>query len=256
MRYLIAILVMMTVLLASISCSQAEEGTIPGNGDLQPITQPKPSQRPPSRKQRPPEGNQRPPSRKRRPPGGKPASTEPEAASTQPEPAPETRGEKTPGEEGYREANPETSGETGTVIPPSEVGAETKGSRGDPRATLAPDMDVVAASGRSPKSPDWHKERVQMQLKAGEVDDNQRWQEYLDFVEEYRGPPVHATNLSNRQIITVLDRQGNPVPNAQVNISRRSDGTGATLTKRTYADGRTMFFPLEGLDPGDGDEKR
>ena len=82
------------------------------------------------------------------------------------------------------------------------------------------------------------------------MDDNQRWQEYLDFVEEYRGPPVHATNLRNRQIITVLDRQGNPVPNAQVNISRRSDGTGATLTKRTYADGRTMFFPLEGLDPG------
>ena len=42
MRYLIAILVMMTVLLASISCSQAEEGTIPGNGDLQPITQAQP----------------------------------------------------------------------------------------------------------------------------------------------------------------------------------------------------------------------
>ena len=42
MRYLIAILVMMTVLLASISCSQAEEGTIPGNGDLEPITQTQP----------------------------------------------------------------------------------------------------------------------------------------------------------------------------------------------------------------------
>ena len=231
MRYLIAILVMMTVLLASISCSQAEEGTIPGNGDLQPITQAQPASTEPE-----------------------PASTEPEPASTQPEPAPETRGEKTPGEEGYREANPETSGETGTVILPSEVGAETKGNRGDPGTTLkdssaAPDMDV-AATGSPPRSPDWHKEQVQMELKAGEVDDNQRWQEYLDFVEEYRGAPVHATNLSNRQIITVLDRQGNPVPNAQVNISRRSDGTGATLTKRTYADGRTMFFPLEGLDPG------
>ena len=253
MRYLIAILVMMTVLLASISCSQAEEGTIPGNGDLQPITQAQPASTEPEAA----------------PTEGEPASTEPEAAptqpeagptetepaSTEPEPAPETRGEETPGDEGYRETNPETSGETGTAILPSEVWAETKGSRGDPGTTLedssaTPDMDVVAASGRSPRSPDWHKERVQMQLKAGEVDDNQRWQEYLDFVEEYRGPPVHATNLSNRQIITVLDRQGNPVPNAQVNISRRSDGTGATLTKRTYADGRTMFFPLEGLDPG------
>ena len=249
MRYLIAILVMMTVFLASISCSGASEGTIPGNGDLQPITQAQPASTEPDAA----------------PTGGEPTSTEPEAAptggkpaSTEPEAAPETRGEETPGEEGYREASPETSGETGTVILPSEVGektgAEMKGSRGDRGTTTedssaAPDMDV-AATGSPPRSPDWHKERVQMELKAGEVDDNQRWQEYLDFVEEYRGPPVHATNLSNRQIITVLDRQGNPVPNAQVNISRRSDGTGATLTKRTYADGRTMFFPLEGLDPG------
>ena len=251
MRYLIAILVMMTILLASISCSQAEEGTIPGNGDLQPITQAQPASTEPEAA--PTGGEPASTEPETAPTGGEPASTEPEAAST--EPAPETRGEETPGDEGYREANPETSGETGTVIPPSEVWAETKGSRGDPGTTLedssmAPDMDVVAATGSSSRSPDWHKERIQMELKAGEVDDNQRWQEYLDFVEEYQGPPVHATNLRNRQIITVLDRQGNPVPNAQVNISRRADGTGATLTKRTYADGRTMFFPLEGLDPG------
>ena len=253
MRYLIAILVMMTVLLASISCSQAEEGTIPGNGDLEPITQAQPASTEPEAA--PARGEPASTEPEAAPTGGEPAPTEPEPASTEPEPAPETRGEETPGDEGYRGTN----GETGTRILPGEVGektgAETKGSRGDPGATLedsstAPDMDVVAASGRSPRSPDWHKERVQAELKAGEVDDNQRWQEYLDFVEEYRGPPVHATNLSNRQIITVLDRQGNPVPNAQVNISRRSDGTGATLTKRTYADGRTMFFPLEGLDPG------
>ena len=242
MRYLIAILVMMTVLLASISCSQAEEGTIPGNGDLEPITQTQPESTEPETA----------------PTEGKPASTEPEAApiggepaSTEPETAPETRVEEIPGDEGYREAKPET----GTVTLPSEAWTETKGSRGDPGTNLedsstAPDMDVVAASGPSPRSPARHKERIQTELKAGEVDDNQRWQEYLDFVEEYQGPPVHATNLSNRQIITILDRQGNPVPNAQVSISRRSDGTGATLTKRTYADGRTMFFPLEGLDPG------
>ena len=67
MRYLIAILVMMTVLLASISCSQAEEGTIPGNGDLQPITQAQPASTEPEAA----------------PTGGEPASTEPEAASTE-----------------------------------------------------------------------------------------------------------------------------------------------------------------------------
>ena len=124
MRYLIAILVMMTVLLASISCSQAEEGTIPGNGDLQPITQAQPASTEPEAA----------------PTEGEPASTEPEApptqpeaaptetepASTEPEPAPETRGEEIPGDEGYRETNPETSGETGTVILPSEVWKKQK----------------------------------------------------------------------------------------------------------------------------------
>ena len=263
MRYLIAILVMMTVLLASISCSQAEEGIIPGNRDLQPITQDQPASTEPEAAPTGGEPESTEPEAtstggepastelEATSTGGEPASTEPEAAptggepaSTQPEPAPETRGEETPSEEGYRETNPETSGETSTVIQKSEAWTETKGSRG------APGGADVAASGRSPRSPDWHKERVQAELRAGEVDDNQRWQEYLDFVGEYWGPPVHTTNLRNRQIITVLDRQGNPVPNAQVNISRRSDGTGATLTKRTYADGRTMFFPLEGLDPG------
>ena len=250
MRYLIAILVMMTVLLASLSCRQAGEGKIPGNGDLEPITQAQPASTEPETASTEPEAMSTEPEA---------MSTEPEAMSTEPETAP-TGGEpaSTELEATSTESEP-ASTDSGTVILPNEGWAETKGSRGDPGTTLedssaapgaAPGTDLVAASGRSPRSPDWHRERIQMQLKAGEVDDNQRWQEYLDFALEYRGPPVHATNLSNRQIVTVLDRQGNPVPNAQVNISRRSDGTGATLTKRTYADGRTMFFPLQGLDPG------
>ena len=235
MRYLIAILILITVPLASISCSSGVgEKTNPGNGDLQPITQAEPE----------------------------PASTEPGAASTEPEPAPKTQGMETPGDEdyreteAYRETDRETDGETGMRIPPGETGEKMKGNRGDPGMTglenMLEDSSAAdwAATGDSPRSPDRHRERVQMKLKAGEVDDNQLWQEYLEFTLEYQGPSVHTTNLSNRQIITVIDRQGNPVPNAQVKIGRRSDGTGATLTKRTYADGRTMFFPLEGLDPG------
>ena len=82
-------------------------------------------------------------------------------------------------------------------------------------------------------------------LKAGEVDDNDRWEEYLDFVQDYQGPDVHTTNISDRQIVTVLDREGKPVPNAWVTISQGSDNTKAVQSNRTYADGRTMFFPQE-----------
>ena len=69
MRYLIAILVMMTVLLASISCRQAGEGKILGNGDLEPITQAQPASTEPEAGLT----------------GGEPASTELETASTEPE---------------------------------------------------------------------------------------------------------------------------------------------------------------------------
>ena len=250
MRYLTAILVLMTVLLASISCGGASEGTIPGNGDLQPITEAQPAspgEEPPTTGGKPATTGEEQTST-----GGEPASTGGEPATTGWEPAPETRREKTPGDGGYGEANPETNRETGARIIPGQVEekpeTETNGNRDDHEIYTENRSGDDTRS--SPRSPDRHKKHVQAELKAGEVDDNQRWQEYLDFVEEYRGPPIHATNLSKRQIITVIDRQGNPVPNAQVNISRRSDGTGATLTKRTYADGRTMFFPLEGLDPG------
>ena len=77
-------------------------------------------------------------------------------------------------------------------------------------------------------------------LKAGEVDDNQRWNEYLQFTKDYDGHPVHRTNLADRRIITVLDRDGNPVPNAIITVSDNGKHLAEYLT---YADGRTLIFP-------------
>lgn len=84
-------------------------------------------------------------------------------------------------------------------------------------------------------------------LKAGEVDDNERWADYLRFVDRYEGPEVRRTDLRDRQMVTVLDRDGNPVPNAEVRVG---GGDGKLLwTSLTYADGRTMFFPGERPGP-------
>ena len=102
-----------------------------------------------------------------------------------------------------------------------------------------PPLDTGKHGGR-PMQP-------QPDLKAGEVDDNQRWSEYLQFTKDYEGPPVHRTNLADRRIITVLDRDGNPVPNAIVTVS----DNGKKLTEYlTYADGRTLIFP-EALTAGE-----
>ena len=72
------------------------------------------------------------------------------------------------------------------------------------------------------------------------MDDNQRWNEYLQFVADYEGPPLHPTSLADRQIIIVLDREGNPVPNALVTVSDKGKELAEYLT---YADGRTLLFP-------------
>ena len=95
-----------------------------------------------------------------------------------------------------------------------------------------PPLDTGKHSGRPM--------RPQQDLKAGEVDDNQRWSEYLQFTMDYEGPPVHPTNLADRRIITVLDRDGNPVPNALVAVSDNGKRLAEYLT---YADGRTLIFP-------------
>ena len=80
----------------------------------------------------------------------------------------------------------------------------------------------------------------QVSISAGEVDDNQRWAEYMKYREEYDGPPVHSLDVSERYIITVIDAEGHPVPNATV---RASTGKVDLFEGRAYANGQTIFFP-------------
>ena len=87
-------------------------------------------------------------------------------------------------------------------------------------------------------------------LSAGEVDDNERWEEYLEYLEQYGGPPVHRVDVSERYIITVLDNSGRPVPNALVRVSSNGDDLFAAPT---YANGQTLFFP-KALALGEGVE--
>ena len=78
-------------------------------------------------------------------------------------------------------------------------------------------------------------------LSAGEIDDNQRWDDYLRYRSEYVGPPIHEVDVSERYTITVLDSHNRPVPNAKVRVSA---GETSVFEGRTYANGQTLFFPL------------
>ena len=78
-------------------------------------------------------------------------------------------------------------------------------------------------------------------ISAGEIDDNQRWVEYIKYREGYEGPQVNDFDVSERYIITVVDADGYPVPNATVRIA--TEEAVDLFEGRTYANGQTIFFP-------------
>lgn len=78
-------------------------------------------------------------------------------------------------------------------------------------------------------------------LRAGEVDDNKAWDDYLLYRRQYQGIPVHNRDVSERYIIEVKDGQGIPVLGATV----RFLANGQTVYEaHTYANGQVMFYPL------------
>jgi Mg-chelatase subunit ChlD len=78
-------------------------------------------------------------------------------------------------------------------------------------------------------------------LKAGEVDDNAQWDDYLLYRRQYQGLPVHDREVSERYIIEVKDGQGQPVLGATV---RFWAGQEELYTAQTYANGQVLFHPL------------
>ena len=200
-----------------------------------------------------------------------PGAPEIQADSPRESDAPPDLTGETPGSASVEESPPPTGARTmpmelanlATQAPRSE---RSEGMKSDMHSATAEDFVGISSgtrSGSSPPAEDYFGTFVggpsderppstgkhgsprpptgpQPDLKAGEVDDNKRWNEYLQFTTDYEGPPVHRTNLADRQIITVLDRDGNPVPNAIVAVSDNGKNLAEYLT---YADGRTLIFP-------------
>jgi hypothetical protein len=78
-------------------------------------------------------------------------------------------------------------------------------------------------------------------LRAGEVDENAGWDDYLLYRRNYQGPSVHDRDVSERYVIEVKDGQGNPVLGATVRFLVNGQ---ALYESRTYANGQALFHPL------------
>ena len=100
-------------------------------------------------------------------------------------------------------------------------------------AESSPSSSSPRPEGRSISKP--------VELSAGEVDDNERWEDYLVYRDSYRGPRVHDVDVSERYVISVVDAHDRPVPNAIVRVSA---GEMTIFEGRTYANGQSLFFPM------------
>ena len=122
----------------------------------------------------------------------------------QPEPPPDLA-QETPGATRMEEAKPEAYAKT-TPVPLATLAPRSERGDRDMHSTTTKDSAEVYSgrppatgelSGRSSETGKHGDRPIQRQadLKAGEVDDNQRWNEYLQFVADYEGPQVHRTSL-------------------------------------------------------------
>jgi hypothetical protein len=134
---------------------------------------------------------------------------------------------------------------------PAEGWSES--DRGAPPADEGIYLDASEAAGDGTATPTTPtgpgSEAVIDEPTAGSVDDNELWDEYLLYREEFlaRGIPASDIDVAGRQILTVVDADGDPVLGADIVVRDESGDEVAAL--RTYADGRAVYLGSTDIDP-------
>lgn len=158
-----------------------------------------------------------------------------------------------------------TAAAAATTAAASEPGSETsKGGSTAAAATTAAATTAAAAagSGASSGAPSSDSSAVypaptggtgskpapnpnqpvynQQPLKAGAVDDNAKFGDYLQYLQSYRDQPVLPFDVSERYIISVVDANSRTVSNATVKITANQT---LIFQGKTYSNGQVLFFP-------------
>jgi hypothetical protein len=94
---------------------------------------------------------------------------------------------------------------------------------------------------------------IQVGLRAGSVDDNARFADYLAYRDAFTKENLRtqAFDISERHIFTVTTPSGDPVVGADIAILDQQGNKVSEL--RTYADGRALWFPRT-TDVGDAQQ--
>lgn len=130
-----------------------------------------------------------------------------------------------------------TSGSTDSMAPrylaPETGAGSAKSFAGEP--IKEPDETLHGGTG-------YAEQQQQTALTAGQVDDNAKYQEYLQYLKDYASynGPVNVIDVSQRLFVRVLDGAQMPVAGARVQLY---DGDRSVFVGETMSDGRVMFLP-------------
>jgi hypothetical protein len=107
-----------------------------------------------------------------------------------------------------------------------------------PRNPLPP-APVAAAPAQPGPAGNTPRRDQQAAIKAGEIDDNDRFEDYLRYLDSYQGPPAQALDVRERYLIAVRDDQQRPLLDAHVRIY---EDQRQVFEGRTYAGGKMLFL--------------
>jgi Mg-chelatase subunit ChlD len=129
--------------------------------------------------------------------------------------------------------------------PTASTGMYADVEAGEPYRALAPALsegvisDDFAGSPSTTRGGTIYKQQYQSPLTAGQVDDNAKYQEYLDYLGTYYGY-MNSIDVSQRLFVRVLDGAQMPVAGARVQLF---DGIKQVFDGQTVSDGRVLFLP-------------
>ncbi|MBI5507616.1 MAG: AgmX/PglI C-terminal domain-containing protein [Deltaproteobacteria bacterium] len=118
---------------------------------------------------------------------------------------------------------------------PASRPAEHKGSSGARSGGAAGGRKAVAAPA----------------MRAGRYDDNKQYNRFLGFLADNSRLVVYPVNVSERLLITALDKNGKSLPNCTIDVKTVDGKVLATST--TTADGSTQYFPADAAPKGPAD---
>jgi uncharacterized protein YegL len=134
--------------------------------------------------------------------------------------------------------------EVEVVVEESRSGVAADAELAEPVVSTASPLATPPAAGEGAERVDAMTSELTLnqnsRLTAGEVNDNDDWDEYLLYMRNYGGAAVIRVDVSERHQIWVTDSQSNPLLGARIGIEANGQEVAVL---RTHSDGRAFFFP-------------